>query len=452
MSQLTTRPTSERLPSGTYLAWTFTLLSVLLGGASSAGFLGNLVLQVSAVVVLAWLCLRGGFGGRTNRSIASAAALFILIGIVELVPLPQALWSHLPFRELVSENLALAGARPGWMPLSLTPHATLASLLSLLPAAAMGAFVLDDRRGGAFLPAAVVAAAVTSVFLGIGQAAGGRDSALYLYEVTNEGWSVGFFANKNHLATLTLSSLPCLAALYAGEGGHGAPAPSLGRTIAISTIGIFLVAGTLITGSNAGLLLVLPVIIASLMILGNLRLRIRIFLLTVGLATSALICAYLFWPSGAAMIRQATGEVQDRQEIWAQGWKILLESFPSGTGLGSFSAIYALFDNSSDVTEFFINHAHNDYLELTVELGVVGVILVLCFLYWWSTTALKIWKSDARLPKAATLVSAIVLVHSSVDYPVRTAAIMVIFASALAIMGRAGWEAAMTRPTWEKAS
>jgi O-antigen ligase len=448
MAQVIARDADWR--SGTaYVGSGFVALSVLLGGASAAGATANFSLQALAIILLAWLAASLQYDRRTSRLIAGGAGVVILVGVLELVPVPNWLWSHLPFRAIVTENLRLAGAPVGWMPLSLTPHRTVASLLSILPAAAMAAFVATDRRGAVYLPLAIVAVAAASVFLGIGQAAGGRASPLYIYEITNNGYAVGFFANKNHLATLTLASLPCLALLYAGDDGDRPPTRGAVRNILFGGLGAFLIAGTLITGSNAGLLLLLPVLVASVMIARNHRVKISFLLLTIGLVSTVLICAYLFWPAGAAMLRQATGEVSDRLEIWTQGVKILSASFPIGTGLGSFSTLCALFDDPSKVTGVFINHAHNDYLELIVELGVLGALLLLVFVSWWVVAAVRIWRSEERLPKVATLLSAIVLAHSLVDYPARTAAIMVIFAAALAIMARAADKTLITSPILE---
>lgn len=117
--------------------------------------------------------------------------------------------------------------------------------------------------------------------------------------------------------------------------------------------------------------------------------------------------------------------------------EIIKDSFPIGTGLGTFSTVYRRYEDPSQVTRQFANHAHNDYLEAVMELGAAGLLLILGFLYWWGRRAYWAWTRDyegAALARAGSVVVGIVLAHSIVDYPIRTAAIAAIFALACALM------------------
>lgn len=90
------------------------------------------------------------------------------------------------------------------------------------------------------------------------------------------------------------------------------------------------------------------------------------------------------------------------------------------------------------MTREYVNHAHNDYLELVLELGTAGAVLIVLFLLWWAVAAARIWQSQLSTPfaRASTIVTAAVLAHSIVDFPLRTAAISAIFAAAIAIMAK----------------
>jgi O-antigen ligase len=114
------------------------------------------------------------------------------------------------------------------------------------------------------------------------------------------------------------------------------------------------------------------------------------------------------------------------------------ESFPVGTGLGSFTAVYRLQENPENVDPTYINHAHNDYLELTLELGLAGVFLIVLFVGWWGVRVARIWTSNLSSPfdRAATIASAAILAHSIVDYPLRTSAMAAVFGMCIAIMAR----------------
>ena len=86
-----------------------------------------------------------------------------------------------------------------------------------------------------------------------------------------------------------------------------------------------------------------------------------------------------------------------------------------------------------------VNHAHNDYLEVLLELGVPGGLLILTFLAWWGRRAVQIWRSGSTTPFAwaAMVATATLLAHSIVDYPLRTAGLGSVFIACCVIM--AGW-------------
>ena len=97
-----------------------------------------------------------------------------------------------------------------------------------------------------------------------------------------------------------------------------------------------------------------------------------------------------------------------------------------------------MYEDPRKVDQSFVNHAHNDYLEVAVEAGVPGIIWIILFFGWWSAAARRRWSEGAGDPfaKAATIASAAILAHSLVDYPLRTSALAAVFAMAIALMAR----------------
>jgi len=117
------------------------------------------------------------------------------------------------------------------------------------------------------------------------------------------------------------------------------------------------------------------------------------------------------------------------------------EAFPVGTGLGTFSDVYRRFQDPAAASTEYVNHAHNDYLEIALELGLPGILLVLLFFAWWLGRSLHVWRHDvenASSARAGSIIVGIVLLHSLVDYPIRTSAIAALFAlgCALLVSGR----------------
>ena len=109
---------------------------------------------------------------------------------------------------------------------------------------------------------------------------------------------------------------------------------------------------------------------------------------------------------------------------------------PWGSGLGSFQSVYPLYEDPLKVDADYVIHAHNDYVEVALELGVAGIVLMLLFLAWWTAAVWRTWRTAEAGPfaRAATIASAAVLVHSFVDFPLRTAAISVCFGMCLALL------------------
>jgi O-antigen ligase len=125
--------------------------------------------------------------------------------------------------------------------------------------------------------------------------------------------------------------------------------------------------------------------------------------------------------------------------IWETTGRVIADTFPAGTGFGTFPTVYPLYENPAAVGVAYINNAHNDYLELVLEAGLPGLVLIALFLLWWGWQVLRVWRSptSSQFAKAATIASAAILAHSIVDYPLRTAAIAALFAACIAMMAQA---------------
>ena len=146
--------------------------------------------------------------------------------------------------------------------------------------------------------------------------------------------------------------------------------------------------------------------------------------------------------AGAVMFRAeiprlANNSVETRSVIWAKSADALRDHWLPGSGVGSFVEIYQQEEADSEIDNSYVNHAHNDYFELLIETGLFGALILLALLWWWGSRVIAIWGSDpSPFARAATIASAAILVHSVVDYPLRTGAIAVVMALCLAMMVR----------------
>ena len=195
----------------TILTASYVAACLILGGASAAGIVANAMLQLGAVIIAGLSIhrlLRHGVDPDARVPLLILAGIFA-VGLLQLISLPPSIWAQLPGRAEYAADLAQVNVRLPWLGISLAPEATLASLLALLPPAAAFIAVLNiDEQNRRWIAVAIVSVAIASVVVSLGQVATGVNSPLYPYEITNRGSAVGFFSNRNHLATLLLVAIP----------------------------------------------------------------------------------------------------------------------------------------------------------------------------------------------------------------------------------------------------
>ena len=416
------------------------LFACLLLGGSVQGIWSNLLLQLSGILIIGWTMTVGrkapGWSASALRILAVAALVIIA---VQMVPLPPSLWSELPGREPAVEGFDLMGMPLPWLPLSMAPERSASALLALLPAGAMLALII---RGPLEKPARLALAAVAGMFVSVLVAVLqlSQGDAWYPYKIYSLGTPTGLFANTNHLAALILVSIPLIAALaaeYVRSSSAAAKRRVLAFGISVSVGAAVILIGVILNKSFAVLLLGGPIIAASALIfLPSRPVRLdRLALLL--LAMMALGAAALITIGGDRLTRLAgQASVVERQHIWESSGRMAVAYMPAGSGLGTFENVYHLQEDPNRVGREYVNHAHNDFLELIIELGLPGLALLLAFAIWWAMRFVDIWRSGQSSPmvRAATLVSLALMAHSLVDFPLRPAALSALFATAIALM------------------
>ena len=421
----------------------YLLLCLLLGGASAAGFIANFMLQIASLPLIVWAIWQmvQERPSAQIRAPLGLLAIFLVIALLQLVPLPPTLWTELPGRGAVVEGYRLLGIPLPWLPLTLAPDVAVSSILWLLPAFAslLGVVVLGAFRGRG-IATAIVAVTLASVAIGALQVIGGTSASLY--RVTNYGVAVGFFANANHNATLLLVCIPFLAALQATllkRSGSQRSASAI-RLLVGAAYAIILV-GLLINSSLAGIGLGVPVALGSWLAFGNQRpaLRRGIVVATVVLSLAAVV-TIVVGPFGNNLFGTQTSNVElSRQTSFALTLRAARDYFPVGSGTGSFQPVYHMQEPLGSVTTTFMNHAHSDWIELLLETGLVGIAFAALFLAWWIVRVRAIWRAEEPDPfaQAAVIATAAIMLHSVVDYPLRTAALSAVFAVCIGLMSGA---------------
>jgi O-antigen ligase len=421
------------------------LVSAVFGGASQTNALSLMAVELTSLPLLfisIYLVLAGSAPGGSAFPIGVLAAI-VLVPVLQIIPLPFELWRQLPGREVVVQALDAAGLGHGPQPFSLAPQQTWRSLLGLAPPAAMFLGVLMLTDGQRRLMAALwLALAVASLCLGGLQMLGGSDSALYFYPITNADSPVGFFANRNHQAAFLLCLLP-VAAMFAARFDGRFDSPRLFPALAATLYVFIAIVGVAATKSRAGIALALVALVGvtAIVLRGEAVRRHWRAAAGLGGGVALAIGGVLAFGLGPIAERFAAGG-----EPRFEGWPVVLraaQSFlPLGSGVGSFSAVYGGVEPLTQVSPIYFNHAHNDYLELWLETGLAGAALLALFVGWLAWRAFLIWRrritaGGGGMAAACTVLVGLLLAHSTVDYPLRTETLAVLFAFACATI--AAW-------------
>jgi O-antigen ligase len=416
---------------------------LLLGGASAAGALANAFLQLAGIAIIAAVSLAPPLdhSSRPGRGFWALLGILALIALVQFVPLPASLWSSLPGRAGIADGYTLMGIVPPWLPVTLAPDRAMGSVLALIPFVAT--LLLTTRataEGRVAFAWVMIAVAAASIAVGAVQLFSGGRSALYFYQVTNRHDAVGFFANKNHLATLFLMTLPFIAALAAREEQSDRKQRLRRRPLFIGSF-LFILFGAVLNNSSAGLALLVPCIGTAILIYRRGIGRPLPGYVAIGGAV-VLAAALVFVSVGPFRGRFldkaiSTNNSSTRGTSISLTVKAARDFMPVGSGIGSFRHIYTAYEDPAVVTRDYINHAHSDWVEVALETGIMGIAALAAFALWLMARGRALWaggKASGSMGRAALTSVVLLMLHSLVDYPARTAAILCVAGMALGLV------------------
>lgn len=389
----------------------------------------------------------------------------VLVVAVQFLPVPWSVWQTLPGRELAVAALTEAGLGNGWRPLAIAPAHVRSAAITLLPAVAVFllAASLDFDRRMQLVRVAVAVAAI-SALLGLLQFLAPGRPYLYLSPRAVFDLPSGIFANRNFQATFLLVAM-ILTPVALAAGGR-----PFQRGWLVPLFALFAVA-VLATRSRfgfIGLVVTLPAVIYASSLLhreiqhSSARATGRGTTSTGRAGWSGKagrwalfgglgLIAALFFATVMLERFQIAATADRGSELRVAALPDLLLAmgafFPLGAGLGSFEPIFRNFESLEIVSPPYFNHAHNDYIELVIELGLIGVLLPLVFI---AACAGRVWRAvaDARAGErqrgtqqkqrlaifAAAAGLALMLAHSLADYPLRTITLECLFALLAAIL------------------
>ncbi len=279
-------------------------------------------------------------------------------------------------------------------------------------------------------------------FYAILQAVLSPDKIYGLYDVTTKA-SFGSFVNRHNFAAY----IEMAVAIPLGMMFVGAVQKDR-RLLFVTAIGLMGVA-LILSGSRGGLAALLAEIV-FLVILTTRTKNYNQFVLKIGLSVALvaiIIVGAILVGGESSLTRISETAASDnvtsgRTEIWNVSLQIIKNNLPFGAGIGAYSVAYTPYDAFNGLMR--VEQAHNDYLQVLADAGIVGLIIGAAFLFLLFRTGFQNvdTKNNFRRGIAVGALAGCfaVLVHSFFDFVLHTTAISVLFLTLISLVVVSGRE------------
>lgn len=422
--------------------WTPVVLIALLFFISqifSAGKEPNALLSIELIgsLILLHTLWFQTYKGRLSKTIWFCIISGILIPIIYLIPIPLDLWLKLPYRSHYEPILKWVTEQTGtlpWISLSLIPQKTFHALIAITPLLSvfLATAGLKSKQIKVLVYLFLLATGIQAIWAML-QASNGSPSFYRTDDVV--GAIVGGLRNRDSLSTLMYLAIPTSIGLLfysltsssidSDEDYDDSRSLNWLINLLLALLTTFLVTASVLSASRGGIFLSFVAVLLSLFI----------FFRSITLFKSAGIIFTIF--SISFVIISSVGIIPVINRFIAldpleDGRGIIFETtiqgiksfFPFGSGPSTFQDIYRNFQAIDDIN--FTNHAHNDYLELLLETGLIGgiwgILSLLVFLSgWWFLRTLR-WTDIKYIKIGAGLSTTLFLVHGLVDFNFHTPA------------------------------
>lgn len=400
--------------------------TVLFGGVDNATWM--LVTICWGAIVLLWLAEAWRAKGLIFECSKLQLPLIglLLLGLVQLLPLGAG-----------PGNAALAV--PASNSLTLDPNSTRFFLSHLIVYfvffAACLTFINSEKRLRKVVFLFVIFGAVMA-FVAILQRLASPD-LIYGLRTPFQAVPFGPFINQHHFASFMLMTGGVTLGLIFGRSGIKDKKPLLFISIAIMTIAIIL------TSSRGGLIAFVAVIAFVLttsyyqrtrdtggdITLSRTPLQRAALAGGVGVLILLLIGSVIFLGGSDALVRGVTMDAGNddptngRLHFWSVAIKIFLDHPILGAGLDAFGVAFTRYDTWHGI--FRVEQAHNEYLQILAETGIVGFVCVAVFIYLLFKKGMGTISNTGSGFRQNVAIGALagcfgILIHSFFDFPLRT--------------------------------
>jgi len=421
----------------------------------------SIVEWVIAVIAGAWLLKvffieEGSLRRAATARLFLPAFLFILLLFLQLLPLPPTLLRAVSPRTAEIYSLCLSDIRardnpgptepsgtPGSLDqgerapsptdgsLSLYRFRTRTEILKWLSYLVLLSLIMNYRPEGsttAFVRRIVIAVCASGALvalIGLGQKVLGARAIYGFWKPLSKSDTsfMGPFVNANHFAGYIELTLPTILAVYTGwlgvrlgrrhtsavvRGLLGKLQDPLYNKAALALVGLLLVTASLfLSFSRAGVVSFLVSSAVTTAVWAAMERRLgseRWARIRPAFLMGAALVFLLFAGAALFVVLAKTGEVTaggrlSRLPLWFDTLRMYRDFPLFGVGLGTFSYVYPLYKTHGGSLAF--THAENDYLQLLVETGAVGFVLVVWFFAGLGREILTSFRARLRLYRQA---------------------------------------------------
>ena len=381
---------------------------------------------------------------------ACLVAALLWIG-VQALPLPEALLGLLSPRALEIHR-----STHSYPSLSLDVHATrnaVSQTLAYLLLFCLTLLLVNTKARLKRLAQAIVLGGLFQAAFGALMTLSGLEYGFFIHKAGG-GVATGTFINRNHLAGylemclavgigLMLAELSTTSAANWRDSARRLLLTVLGNKARVRIALVVMVAALVLTRSRMGnvAFAVSLGIVGAFYVLAVRKLSGR----TLGFFASLLVIDLLVVGNFfgiekvAQRLQQTTIETEARVDVNRDGLAMLRDYPLTGTGAGSFAAVYPQYTRDVVVTQF-TRHAENDYLQFAIELGTPATALLggAVLLSLWTAVRAQLKRRDPLMQGmgfAATMAIVALLIHSAVDFNLQIPSNAAMFVVMLAM----GW-------------
>jgi O-antigen ligase len=253
----------------------------------------------------------------------------------------------------------------------------------------------------------------------------------------------GSFVNRHNFAAFMEMSLCIpLGMLFTGSVR---PDKRLLFITAASLMGVAL----LLSASRGGLVAMLAGLIVLLVfnkgLLGKRHFALRIALVVTLLITIIGGAAFVGGETSLSRFAETTQSKDvssNRLYIWATTVKVIGQNLPFGAGLGAFGVAFTPFDSTGG--DLRVEQAHNDYLQVAADAGIIGIAIGGFFIFLLIKTGIRSVAVNNTYRRGVAVGAfagcCAILVHSLFDFVLHTTAVSLLFLTTVGLVVATGRE------------